>query len=84
MLSCRGVAERANAMIDGDLGGWEAATMRLHLLLCRGCARFLRQMRATQDMTEAVASEAVTQPEAADARFDALLSELRNGKPSAG
>ncbi|PPQ26328.1 zf-HC2 domain-containing protein [Rhodopila globiformis] len=81
MLSCRDVAGRASALIDGDLGARETAAMRLHLAMCRGCQRFLRQMRATRDLTQA-AVKAEAQHEGEDARIAAILSELHDAKPS--
>jgi len=51
MLRCREVAERADRLIDGELGHWERLNMKLHLVMCRGCRAFIQQMRATQKLT---------------------------------
>ena len=53
MLNCREVTNRANDLIDGDLDVITRLKMRAHLLACRECARFVRQMRATVDLLEA-------------------------------
>ena len=44
MLSCKEVAERASALIDGELGLFDRLQMRLHLAMCKGCGAFIDQM----------------------------------------
>jgi predicted anti-sigma-YlaC factor YlaD len=51
MLSCRDVARRADALLDAELGTLERVQVRLHLMMCRGCAAFVEQMRATHRLT---------------------------------
>lgn len=46
MLTCRQVTERASTYLDSDLGFWEAAQVRMHLIACRYCRAFMRQMRS--------------------------------------
>ena len=43
MLSCKEVTERAGDWTDGQLSWRERLAMRLHLLLCAFCRRFLKQ-----------------------------------------
>jgi hypothetical protein len=83
MLSCREVAERASALIDGEVRGWEAIQIRMHLAMCKGCQRFIRQMRLTRDLTLA-AARSDARREDDDARIDAILSELHKGQSSQG
>jgi anti-sigma factor RsiW len=83
MLSCKEVAARASALVDGELGAWETMQMRLHLALCKGCAEFTRQIRRTHDLTLAALS-ADRPAEAAADRMGAILTEVRTGKPSDG
>ena len=45
MATCREVTERTNRYLDGDLGFWPALQVKLHMLACRYCRRFVRQMR---------------------------------------
>lgn len=47
MLTCKEVADRASGLLDKELSTWEELKMRLHLLMCRGCARFVEQLRQT-------------------------------------
>lgn len=51
MLRCREVAERADSLIEGELGLWERLNMKLHLAMCGGCRAFLKQMRITRELT---------------------------------
>ena len=82
MLSCKEVAERASALIDGELGAWDVLQMRLHLAMCKGCERFIGQMRLTRDLTEAEALAPVG--EADGLRIEAILAELHAGKQQGG
>ena len=45
MLKCCEVTERADDYVDGQLGLRSALQVRLHLLVCRSCRTFMRQMR---------------------------------------
>jgi hypothetical protein len=44
MLNCRDVTERASDFIDARLPIRIRLEMRLHLLMCRFCREYLRQM----------------------------------------
>jgi predicted anti-sigma-YlaC factor YlaD len=45
MLSCRQVHDHASALVDRELSTREAVAVRLHLLMCGACRRFIRQFR---------------------------------------
>lgn len=45
MLSCREVTERSSRYVDAELGTMERLSMRLHLLMCVHCRRFVAQLR---------------------------------------
>jgi len=83
MLSCKEVAERASALIDGELGVFEALQMRLHLAMCKGCGAFIGQMRTTRDLTQRTLP-LDNQPDAEGARISAILSRLHATKQSGG
>lgn len=68
MLNCKDVAARASALIDGDLSFWQGLQVRLHLAKCKGCRRFLGQMRVTQTLTKAA--------DAADGRDDGTMAAI--------
>jgi len=83
MLNCQEVAARASALIDGELSTWEAFRMQLHLAMCRGCGRFIKQMRTTRDLTE-IQPGATTHSEADSDRISAILSRLHEENPKSG
>lgn len=45
MITCRDVTERTNEFVDGELGFWAALEVRFHLLACKYCRGFVKQMR---------------------------------------
>jgi anti-sigma factor RsiW len=47
MLSCKDVTRRASAYLDGDLGRWDRLRLLAHLAICKGCRRYLDQLRIT-------------------------------------
>ncbi len=78
MQSCKDVADRASALIDGELSAWDALQTRLHLAMCKGCSRFIEQMRATDQLTAVIADpDERLQHEAGDGSFAEILSMLR-------
>ncbi|HEX9858255.1 MAG TPA: zf-HC2 domain-containing protein [Paracoccaceae bacterium] len=81
MLTCREVAERAEDWIDQELSLWAALQMRLHLAMCKGCSRFIGQMRVTRDLAD-IAMQTGDTPEADDARISAIFSKLHEAKPT--
>lgn len=63
MLACREVTERASGLLDKELSTWEELNMRLHLMMCRGCARFVEHLRQTNRLaTDAAEKEALLEP----------------------
>lgn len=50
MLSCRDVTEQANDFIDGNLTSWQAMKVRLHILICKYCRRFVGQMQTVRQL----------------------------------
>jgi len=79
MITCKDVSERASDLIDGTLNPWQTLQMRLHLAMCRGCERFVGQMRTTRDLTEAAPVPENAPPDAGnDAEIDTILSRLHD------
>ena len=79
MITCKDVSERASDLIDGKLGPWQTLQMRLHLAMCRGCERFVDQMRTTRDLTESTPVSDSAAPEGGDdAEIDTILSRLHD------
>lgn len=82
MLKCKDVAARASDLIDGELTGWRAIQMRLHLAMCKGCNNFIGQVRTTRDLTEAAAQEA-TDEYTEDPRLAVILAHLHDDRRDA-
>lgn len=49
MLRCKDVVERASRYIDGEMSWSRRLGMRLHLMMCIHCRRFMRQFRMVRD-----------------------------------
>lgn len=85
MLTCREVSDRANQYLDGELGFWPAMQVRMHLMACRYCRRFMQQTRTVIRLVE---KYGYTLPEdefdghAASAfRHDDLMERFRRRRP---
>ena len=50
-LSCRELVELASDYLDGALPGETRARLAAHLQDCRGCERYLEQLRQTVRLT---------------------------------
>lgn len=73
MLSCKELVARSSDFLDGQLDFRGQLAVRSHLLMCRHCRRFIRQMRLTQATVRHL-------PEGQGPELDRLaahLSELR-------
>lgn len=46
MLKCREVVDNADQLLDGDISRRQRLAINLHLLMCRHCRRYMRQLRA--------------------------------------
>ena len=44
MLNCKEIAERASDFLDGTLPWHARLEVRLHLMMCRFCREYVRQM----------------------------------------
>lgn len=73
MLTCKQLVAQSSDLLDGQLGFREKLAVRRHLLLCRNCRRFIRQMRLTQATLRLLPEP----PERGNDRLAARLAELR-------
>lgn len=72
MLKCRDVPAQVGAHVDGQLNWRQDCALRLHLLICAVCRRFVRQYR----LADATALTALERP-AGDAEVQAVLNRIR-------
>lgn len=75
MLRCRDIVRHGDAFLSGEMRGWRRAGFWLHLLFCRYCRRYVRQLRTTQAVSVALPpSVAMT-----DDEVDAVLARIAEG-----
>jgi len=72
MLTCKEVAARASRHLDDDLPPLDRAQLRMHLTMCKLCARYMAQMTTTVGMLPA----AVTQEQLDSAVEDQVMARL--------
>lgn len=72
MPSCKHVSERASDYLDGVGEPFERMMLRVHLLLCKHCRRFMHQFRLVIGISPALGE---AQPPS-EAEIDALLVKL--------
>jgi hypothetical protein len=61
MLNCRDVAERTSDYLDKCLPWQQRIGVWLHVLICRNCQRYLRQMRVLIGMLGRMPALVVTE-----------------------
>lgn len=45
MLKCRELVAESSALLEGELSWRQRMSVRMHVLMCHRCRRFLRQFR---------------------------------------
>lgn len=69
MLTCKELVARSSDLLDGELSFRERMAVRRHLMLCRNCRRFIKQMRLTQAVVRLM-------PESQAVEVDDLAEQL--------
>lgn len=73
MLTCKEVCENATGLTERKTGLWHRLMLRLHLMMCRHCRNFLRQLDLVMGATRRL-----DEPEApTDEEIDRILARLR-------
>lgn len=47
ILNCRQITEHSSDYIDNNLNWWQTLQMKLHLMMCYLCRRYIKQFRFT-------------------------------------
>jgi predicted anti-sigma-YlaC factor YlaD len=55
MLSCKQVASLASQYLDKDTNTPLTWKIRVHLMMCANCRRFVRHLKITQSVTQKIA-----------------------------
>ncbi len=86
MLTCRELAEQADAFLDKEMSLAQRLRIRLHMSMCNGCARFMGQMRVTRSLitAEARGAGASEDDKTVDTQIDNILDAFDDGKQSGG
>ena len=72
MLKCKDAVERADALVDGTPLSWrERFALRMHLLMCHHCRRYVHQLRALVASLRRPPPETISQE-----KIDAVLDKL--------
>lgn len=77
MLNCREVLEQADVYLANELSDWQRFQFKLHLLLCRNCRRYLKNLRLTQLVSQQLPLAA---PMPSDGELDALMLLIQQGE----
>lgn len=79
MLNCREISELASGFVDGDLPLSTRMQVRLHLLLCRFCREYVRQMALVIRTLPRLPG-----PASGESPREDLLGLFRAGRPQTG
>lgn len=78
MLTCKEQVARSSDYLDGQLSFRERLMVRHHLMFCRNCRRFIRQMRLMQATLRKMPEAPVA---GADELAERLAAERRKNNP---
>lgn len=63
MLKCRDIEQMAGQLQDDELNWRQRLSMRIHLIMCYHCRRFVRQFAAIKMLAEHFVSEPASDDE---------------------
>lgn len=69
MLSCKELVARSSDFLDKQLSFRQRLAIRRHLLACKNCRRFIKQMRLSQAVLRQL-------PQGQNAELDSLAAKL--------
>lgn len=47
MLSCKHIVDLGTDYLDQELGFWKKTEMKMHLMICGHCRRYIKQLKQT-------------------------------------
>lgn len=69
MLSCKALVACSSEFLDGELSLGQRMSVRMHLVMCRHCRRFIKQMRLSQAVLRKL-------PQGLNTELDTLAAKL--------
>lgn len=82
MLKCREVEANSSRLLDGDLPLRTRLAMRMHLLICVHCRRFVRHLAQVRDMMRVRGRPAVPDDTVADVHRRLLQAKSEHSTKS--
>jgi len=77
MLSCKDITEKANDYLDRDLPFFTRLKVKMHLMVCVHCQRYVQQLQLTiQALTRLKKPDTVD-----DATVDSVVENLKKNNP---
>jgi len=82
MLSCKKVAQRASDYLEANASTGLTWQVRLHLIMCSNCRRFVRHLSITKTVSASIAQPSLhTDPEPQWEKLHQRLKENPQHKP---
>ncbi len=66
-VTCRELVEVLTDYLEGVLDAGDRAEIERHIVICRGCANYVEQMRSTVDLLGRIAAETAPHEPASEA-----------------
>lgn len=76
MLKCREVVDNADQLLDGVISRRQRFALKMHLLMCRHCRRYVRQLRALLRAVPFMHSQA------SDAEVSEVMEHIHRHQPN--
>ena len=72
MLTCKQVSDTASDLLEGPTTLTQRIQLRLHVMICKYCRRYLKQLR----LSMGVVSKSASAPAPSKEEFETLVSKL--------
>ncbi len=72
MLTCRDINERSSEYLDQQMSFMQRMNFRMHLMLCKHCSRFMRQLEAVVHTLHRLSPQQSTSEEQLEELVDKL------------
>lgn len=76
MRSCKDINQNVDAHLDGELSLKQRVELRLHLLMCVDCKRYIRQLKSS-----VTAFGSSKKAECSDEQLESILNVLDDDEP---